>query len=158
MERCRQKCRGLTDPHGSRAALPQHLQHIQPEQHGAIALRFGASAVTHEERTHSSVGPESPERQQQSEIYSIKQPENKPQECLLFFLCSEEIKHNCLALGNAGIPTHGSSVESVAAAGRSHPQPRLPPFNLQHSGREIYRVAELEPAGKGHPEPWEHLP
>lgn len=36
------------------------------------------SAVTHGVRTHSSVGPESPGRQQQSEIYSTKQPENKP--------------------------------------------------------------------------------
>lgn len=79
------------------------------------------SAVTHGVRTHSSVGPESPGRQQQSEIYSTKQPENKPQECLLFFLCSGEIKHNCLVLGNAGIPTHGSSAEIAATAGRSQP-------------------------------------
>lgn len=79
------------------------------------------ASVTHGVRTGSSAGPGSPGRQQQSEIYSTKQPENKPEECLLFFLCGREIKHDCLSPGNAGISTHGSSAEIASAAGHSQP-------------------------------------
>lgn len=79
------------------------------------------ASVTHGVRTGSSAGSGSPGRQQQSEIYSTKQPENKPEECLLFFLCGREIKHDCLSPGNAGIPTHGSSAEIASAAGHSQP-------------------------------------
>lgn len=107
------------------SGCPQHIRHAAaPGQPRGVLEAPSATArasVTHGVRTGSSAGPGSPGRQQQSEIYSAKQPENKPKECLLIFLCGREIKHDCVSPGNAGIPTHGSSAEIASAAGHSQP-------------------------------------
>lgn len=99
--------RGLMDPDGHRcqAELPMDLeQHGASPGHRAGFRRCRQAPVTHGMRTGSSAGPESPGRQQQSAIYSAKQPANKPEECLFFFLCGREIKADCLSPGNAGTP------------------------------------------------------
>lgn len=107
------------------SGCPRHIRHgAAPGPPRGVSEAPSAAAqasVTHGVRTGSSAGLGSPGRQQQSEIYSTKQPENKPEECLLFFLCGREIKHDCLSPGNAGISTHGSSAEIASAAGHSQP-------------------------------------
>lgn len=107
------------------SGCPQHIQHraVPGPPRGVLEVPSAAAQalVTHGVRTGSSAGRGSPGRQQQSEIYSTKQPTNRPEECFLFFLCGREIKHDCLSPGNAGIPTHGSSAEIASAAGHSQP-------------------------------------
>lgn len=99
---------------GAKLSSPWMCSSSAPGAHGTPARsspghrtgsrRCRQAPVTHGMGTGSSAGPGSPGRQQQSEIYSTKQPENKPKECLFFFLCDREIKPDCLSPGNAGTP------------------------------------------------------